>query len=456
MFDINLIMEKLKKERVCFSSEADFQFAFAWKTKELYNDCKIILEQFAIIDDNGKYSYIDLVVKYKGNNYPIEFKYLTASLEYLHFKLKKQSARDIRSYDVIKDIKRVETYCNQNKLEKGYVVVITNDSSYWKLYSKANPKTNSYQFNLGEKRILTGELNWNKNTGDGTRKGRESSLNILGKYEINWENYSQINSSNGTFKYFIIETSLNKNIKGSFGIKEQNLLFEYLYNLDSESILLTFEKIEYINKTKLPKSATIYSTYWSDKNRKHALMSWVKAGFLAKLKPNIKAVEFYKYNNDWSDKNINNKAPKHWILSSILEETYGIREVESSILAWIIQEDNRPLYLESLISVIYKDNTWQLVHLYRHPHDKSSYSSEWKESIVYDIPSYVGSILFDHKPTQEELLKFLDNTWWKFTPGPEWYIHDIGIDIQSWKNLTGENPPSKFLKVIDKKMKNNK
>ena len=209
MFDINLIMEELKKERVCFSSEADFQFAFAWKTKELYNDCEIILEQFAIIDNNGKNSYIDLVIKYKGNEYPIEFKYVTTSLEYLNFKLKNHSAKNIRSYDIIKDITRIEAYCSQNKLEKGYVIVITNDSGYWKPYSKVNPNTNSYEFNLGEKRILSGELKWRKKAA----RGKESPLNILGEYEVNWKNYSQLDSPNGIFKSLIIETSLDKTLK---------------------------------------------------------------------------------------------------------------------------------------------------------------------------------------------------------------------------------------------------
>ena len=79
--------------------------------------------------------------------------------------------------------------------------------------------------------------------------------------------------------------------------------------------------------------------------------------------------------------------------------------------------------------------------------------SKWQEFTVWDAP-FVGSQEYDHKPTQSELLKFLDETWWKFTVDRGWHIHDTGIDYSSWRYLTGEAPPSELTEQLQERQNN--
>jgi len=137
--------------------------------------------------------------------------------------------------------------------------------------------------------------------------------------------------------------------------------------------------------------------------------------------------------------------PPDWKLSEIIDEVYGIKNASGHILAWKTQEDERPLYVESLIAVIEIDKTrYLLAHLFRHPRERNS---RWRESVITDV-AYVGSRSFSHPPTQMELLSFLEDTWWSFTEEPGWKILDVGLDAEKWKNLTGQELPQEFLKQI--------
>jgi len=48
------------------------------------------------------------------------------------FELKNQGAQDIRAYDVVKDIARVERFVAGRPGSNGAVVCLANDSSYWR------------------------------------------------------------------------------------------------------------------------------------------------------------------------------------------------------------------------------------------------------------------------------------------------------------------------------------
>lgn len=100
------VIESLRKKRLLFHSEADFQFALAWEIQLLYPTAEIRLEYPSPENDSKK--YIDILVRDNGFAYPIELKYKTKKLfgvdkgEYYH--LKEQSAQDIGSYDCVKDL----------------------------------------------------------------------------------------------------------------------------------------------------------------------------------------------------------------------------------------------------------------------------------------------------------------------------------------------------------------
>jgi hypothetical protein len=104
------------------------------------------------------------------------------------FQLKNQSAQDIRRYDFIKDIKRLEDIAVERKNFTGYAIMLTNDSSYWSEPSIQG--TIDCKFRLQEGRVLEGKLAWGKEASEGTTKGREQALVLNGRYGVQWQDYS--------------------------------------------------------------------------------------------------------------------------------------------------------------------------------------------------------------------------------------------------------------------------
>lgn len=196
-FDIIKVMTALPGDnRTIFTSEADFQFALAWEIKQLYPEYDIRLEEILDVGD-GKHHFIhvDIIIHDKDNKIiPIELKYCTKSapVEDLDgFILKNQGAEDIRRYDFIKDIQRVESIRNKHKNDGrfvcGYCIFLTNSERYWK------PKKNREEcidkdFLIDEDSIISGKpKEWNR-ASSGTMKGREAPLKT-DEYEIVWEDY---------------------------------------------------------------------------------------------------------------------------------------------------------------------------------------------------------------------------------------------------------------------------
>jgi hypothetical protein len=77
LFDINLVMEKLKSKREIFVSEADFQLELAWIIKEQYPDALVRLEYCPYFNPS---MHIDILVIIDNQWIPIELKYKTKSL----------------------------------------------------------------------------------------------------------------------------------------------------------------------------------------------------------------------------------------------------------------------------------------------------------------------------------------------------------------------------------------
>jgi hypothetical protein len=196
---INNLVKECLNERGIFHSEADFQHALAWKIHEKFrNEYKIRLE--FVIEDK----HIDLVlIDSSDNKIGIELKYKTkkfvGKINEELYSLRNHGAEDCGRYDAIKDIERLEELVRENKLKQGFVIFLTNNDYY--LNKCAG---NACQFSLEDEKEITGKLDWGKDTGKGTKKGRENVLSLNGNYKIKW-----INSPNfiekSTFKYFILE-----------------------------------------------------------------------------------------------------------------------------------------------------------------------------------------------------------------------------------------------------------
>lgn len=128
---IESVLLTLAKERKVFWSEADFQFAFAWKLKEMFEDSNPqstinvrlerrtdALEQRTDAPEQGNEKensgdiYIDIWVEINEKVYPIELKYKTIQCTITdgseEYKLKQHGACDIGCYLYLKDVERIE------------------------------------------------------------------------------------------------------------------------------------------------------------------------------------------------------------------------------------------------------------------------------------------------------------------------------------------------------------
>jgi hypothetical protein len=135
-------------------------------------------------------------------------KYTTRQLSVEHageqFWLKNHSAHDIRRYDFIKDITRLERSVRAKPGLTGYAVLLTNDSGYWT--SPPRSDTNDAAFRLHEGAWLSGTLAWALDTSAGTMEGREAALELRGSYALSWHDYSIVgaNASNRRFRYLLV------------------------------------------------------------------------------------------------------------------------------------------------------------------------------------------------------------------------------------------------------------
>jgi dGTP triphosphohydrolase len=199
-------MHALHIKRAVFHSEADFQFALAWELQKEYPSADIRLEYPTEID--GKACHIDILVGIEDELFPIELKYKTMkkiiTFNDEKFYLKGQGAQNLGRYDLLKDVMRIETILKDNeKYQKGYVIMLSNDPSYWN--AQKNKNTCCAAFSISEGKIATGSLAWAEHASAGTKKGREKSLNLYGNHITNWTDYSKVDDQrNGSFKYLLV------------------------------------------------------------------------------------------------------------------------------------------------------------------------------------------------------------------------------------------------------------
>ncbi len=108
-------------------------------------------------------------------------------------------AQDIRAYDVVKDIQRVEWFVDRQPGWSGVVLVLTNDPSYWSRPGHGRP-TNADAFRIYEQHRITGRRAWGPSTGIGTMKGREAAIEVQGDYSCVWSDYSSLPGRRGKFR----------------------------------------------------------------------------------------------------------------------------------------------------------------------------------------------------------------------------------------------------------------
>jgi hypothetical protein len=120
------------------------------------------------------------------------------------FDLLSQGAQDIRAYDCIKDISRVERFVYDRPGADGAVIVLTNDSNYYWTPRSHGRITNAHQFRIHEGATISGLRSWGPHTGVGTLKNRENPIMLMGAYPCHWRDYSTLPGPRGRFRYLLI------------------------------------------------------------------------------------------------------------------------------------------------------------------------------------------------------------------------------------------------------------
>ena len=206
------ILKKLSGKRPIFHSEADFQHALAWELHETCNNADIRLEKRFSINCFSDV-YVDILFTEK-ENIAIELKYTTKELHTTinneSFSIKNHDAYDIRRYDFLLDIYRLQTLKRKGLINMGYAIFLTNATAYWNKPRK--PNTNDKDFRIHENRTIQAnkKLTWAKGTGSGTSKGRTMPLIFRNSYTFNWKSYSDVckfcnNKKYCKFKYLLVE-----------------------------------------------------------------------------------------------------------------------------------------------------------------------------------------------------------------------------------------------------------
>ncbi len=206
MVDIKQLLATLATHRPVFHSEADFQHSLAWQIQKLSPSADIRLElpfrsQVGVI-------HLDVWVWSPEQVLAIELKYKTRGLSVQvgsePFSLADQSAQDLGRYDFLKDVQRLEHITASQTNATGYAILLTNDSAYW---AGSGRDTTAYAaFRLEQGRTIQGELKWGAGASEGTKRGREASISLRGKYVPRWVDYSRPSIAGyGTFRYVVLE-----------------------------------------------------------------------------------------------------------------------------------------------------------------------------------------------------------------------------------------------------------
>lgn len=213
----------LSTYRPVFFSEADFQFAFAWELQKTLPAALVRLEYCPTDIDPSM--HVDILIRQENEWFPIELKYMTLGcnidVNEEKYVLKSQGAQDIRRYDLLKDIMRLERLVLTDKRFKiGFAILISNDPSYWS--SPRTDNTCDADFRITEGIVKSGVLKWAEHTGKGTSNGREMPINLKGKYNMSWNHYSKISDARwGQLRSLLVEVNpLNLRGEGLFYVYE--------------------------------------------------------------------------------------------------------------------------------------------------------------------------------------------------------------------------------------------
>ncbi len=207
MLDIDSLMAGMSSRRPIFHSEADFQHELAWQIRAMLEGCPARLE-FPPFPDLEKRMAIDIWLPRAKT--AIELKYCTRKFDQSvmseRFSLANQLARDIKRYDFLKDIQRMErVVMNYEPANYGLAVLLTNDPLFWEPQTRTDVVDAEFHIYDG-RRIGDSEMRWGKDASDGTKRSREEPIRLSHSYILNWHDYSALGDARGErFRYLAVE-----------------------------------------------------------------------------------------------------------------------------------------------------------------------------------------------------------------------------------------------------------
>ena len=199
--DMHQLIQNLSCKREIFHSEADFQHSLAWEMKLAVSHIDIRLE-VPLIDK--KYTDIVVIDSVTEEKFAIELKYPHTRSQFEvsgeKYSLGATSETQQVSYNTIKDISRIEELRQQKLVTRGFVIMISNTPDMWNAHTKKNQAA---EFFLSDGIVLEGLRS--VPTDRSGRFSKNSSIELSGKYPVNWLDYSKLKGTFGHFKYLIIE-----------------------------------------------------------------------------------------------------------------------------------------------------------------------------------------------------------------------------------------------------------
>ena len=208
VIDIAGLLDGLAIERPVFHSEADFQLGLGIQIAKTAGT-PVRLEYRPFRDEK---MYLDVYLPMVGVAMELKYKtqWLEVELKGEPFVLTYQKAHDNARYDFLRDVQRLEHAMKEGSATRGVAVLLTNDPLYWS--PPARSDTADADFQLGEGRVLRGELAW-KTVAD--RHGRKEPIRLRGSYELRWRDYADVasvqpegealTSKHGRFRYLAVE-----------------------------------------------------------------------------------------------------------------------------------------------------------------------------------------------------------------------------------------------------------
>lgn len=175
---------QLSKRRPLFHDEADFQCELA---DDLSTSGSALL-----VEPERSFSVgaVDLYVEVNRIRLGIELKYrrkrFDGVVEGERYALKNGGALDHGSYDFWHDIHRLETLVDNDEIDVGAAILLTNDQGYW----TSRPGPSAYQaFRPYEGRQVVAPLAWPEHSGKGSTRHRDAPIALRNTYTVGWADY---------------------------------------------------------------------------------------------------------------------------------------------------------------------------------------------------------------------------------------------------------------------------